>query len=75
MASPVSEETRAVAIIVEHGRQVLGLHRFYTECLTERREKVFWGAGFDQEGILKGAYWRDGKWVDATYWAYVTSGG
>jgi RimJ/RimL family protein N-acetyltransferase len=66
-------EPDALAALIHHGFNVLGLHRLYTDTLTDRRALVFLEAGFTQEGEAREAYWRDGRWVTALRWFRLSS--
>jgi RimJ/RimL family protein N-acetyltransferase len=61
-------EPVAVNALTTYAFQTLGLHRLYTDTLTDRRAQVFRDAGFSQEGEAREAYWRDGRWVTAIRW-------
>ena len=68
MTDPLGAEPDALTVLVDHAFNVLGLHRLYTDTITDRRAQVFQAAGFQEEGLATQAYWRDGQWISARRW-------
>lgn len=65
-----SEATKAV---VDYGLNVVGLHRIELEVVdfNTRAQRAYSKAGFQEEGLLKEAWYWDGEWSDVVIMAVV----
>lgn len=65
--------TEATRLIVDHGFQVLGLHRITLEVydFNPRARHVYEKVGFVHEGTGREALLFDGEWVDVHYMAVI----
>lgn len=65
--------TYAIKEMVNHAFNNMNLHRIYLEVLStnKRAIKAYEKSGFIKEGILKEAYYKNGKYVDAFIMAII----
>jgi RimJ/RimL family protein N-acetyltransferase len=59
--------TEALKLLSDYAFKTLGLHKLTAGCYAANvgSAKAFLAAGFEQEGVRKGQYISDGKYVDA----------
>lgn len=67
--------TEALKLLSGYAFSKLGLHKLTAGCYANNAgsEKAFLAAGFVQEGVRKGQYLCDGKYVDALIFGKVSS--
>lgn len=67
--------TEATRLIVDHGFQVLGLHRITLEVydFNPRARHVYEKVGFVHEGTGRDALLFDGEWIDVHYMSVIAS--
>jgi RimJ/RimL family protein N-acetyltransferase len=65
--------TAAINAMVKYGEEVRGLTRFEAPVFSfnAASEKVLLKCGFKEEGVMKNAYFKNGKLVDAKMFALV----
>jgi RimJ/RimL family protein N-acetyltransferase len=63
----------AARLLVRHLLFDLDYHRVQLECygFNERAIRHAERAGFVQEGVKRGAYWRHGEWVDGVLFGLI----
>jgi RimJ/RimL family protein N-acetyltransferase len=63
--------TDAVRVRTRFAFGELGLHRIEGHTMNPAMRRVYEKAGYRHEGVARGKFWRDGRWIDADLFAIL----